>query len=62
MEGDIEDVVLGEERARDQQAEEEDRGWEEGVLTRIPRIFSSVATPSRVAHWKAETQESLISF
>lgn len=32
------------------------------MLTRTPRTFSSQQTPSLVAHWKAATQESLISF
>ena len=32
------------------------------TLIRTPRIFSSAQTPSFVAHWKAATQESLISF
>jgi hypothetical protein len=31
------------------------------ILNRIPRMFSSHRTPSFVAHWKAATQESLIS-
>jgi hypothetical protein len=32
------------------------------TLKRTPRMFSSQQTPSLVAHWKAATQESLISF
>jgi len=50
------------ERKEKRKGEKERRTVTSIRLNRIPRMFSSQTTPSLVAHWKAATHESLISF